>query len=303
MKTLEFFTRNHAVLCIIAETTGSCPGRTGFKMVVPATGRCFGSVGGGSLENRVMALAREMLSRNDLKARMLLFTHSDDDTLGEMSGMVCTGSQKLLLIPSPPLNTMTNDLRGIRVTPDGLEFLTEAPENEGLNQGDSWIYTETQKLPKIVYIFGGGHCSLALTPLLNSLNLRTVIVDDRADLWTMESNTTAWQRIHMDYMEAGTLVPDNGQALVVIMTASHASDALVLEQMLSKNLLYLGMMASRSTAGNTFELMRSKGFPRERLCMVHSPVGIPIASHTPAEIAVSIAAEIIRELNTGGNST
>jgi xanthine dehydrogenase accessory factor len=229
---------------------------------------------------------------------MELFRHSEGEGPGEGSGMICAGSQSILLIPSPPLNSMTNDLRGIRVTPMGLEFLTEAPEHDGLKQEQNWIYTETLQLPKVVYIFGGGHCSLALTPILNSLSLRTVVIDDRDDLWTMESNETAWQRIHMDYREAHSLVPDNGQSLVVIMTASHTSDSLVLQQMLSKNLRYLGMMASRVTAKHIFDEMKAVGFPEEKLGTVHSPVGIHISSHTPAEIAVSIASEIIRELNT-----
>jgi xanthine dehydrogenase accessory factor len=113
----------------------------------------------------------------------------------------------------------------------------------------------------------------------------------------MEQNSLAWKKIQMDYSRAGTLVPDSGRALVVIMTASHRGDATVLEQMLPKNLRYLGMMASRATAGHIMKQMLAKGFSPEQLKTVHSPVGLPINSRTPAEIAVSIAAEIIEVMN------
>jgi len=298
MRILEFFSRNRSVLCVIAETRGSCPGRTGFKMAVPVTGRCMGSIGGGSLEHHVIVMAREMLRERTDKPRLHHFSHTGTAEPEEASGMICSGSQRILLIPSPPLNQMTNELRGIRATPAGLEFLTGTPEREGLVSGENWVYTEAVRLPHVVYIFGGGHCSLALTPLLNSLNMRTVIIDDRQDVWTMEENRDAWQRVRMDYRNAGDMVPDKSSALVVIMTASHQGDAVILEQMLGKDLLYLGMMASRATAGHIMADMREKGFTGEQLNTVHTPIGIPISSHTPAEIAVSIAAEIVKVLNS-----
>lgn len=298
MNILEYFCRQRSVLCIVAETTGSCPGKTGFKMAVPAEGPPAGSVGGGNLEYSVINSAREML-RNGLSEPVLsIFRHTSEAEPHERSGMICSGSQKLILIPPPPLNRLSGESNGFCVTSAGLEFLTSPPAVEGLKEmGDRWFYSEAVKPPPVVYIFGGGHCSLALTPVLNSLNMRTVIVDDRENLWTMEENNLAWQRIRMDYSEAGSLVPDYAGALVLIMTASHKADALVLEQVLGKKLKYLGMMASRATADHVVSLMRSKGFTEEQLSAVHSPVGLPIGSHTPAEIAVSIAAEIITEMN------
>ena len=298
MKHLEYFSHNRSVLCIIAATTGSCPGKTGFKMVVSPSGPSLGSVGGGALEHQVIEMCRKMMDTGEALPVLRSFDHRGDAKPGERSGMICSGSQKLILIPSPPLNLSDGETKSIRVTEKGLEFLSSPPAEEGFFlSGNNWVYRETIKLPPVVYIFGGGHCSRALTPLMNGLGMRTVIVDDRKHVWTMEENREAWQKIRMNYELAGTLVPDNGEALVVIMTASHKGDALVLEQMLPKNIKYLGMMASRSTAKHILGLMRSRGFSEEKLSTVHSPVGIPIGSHAPAEIAVSIAAEIIAVLN------
>jgi len=106
-----------------------------------------------------------------------------------------------------------------------------------------------------------------------------------------------WKKIVRDYADVSSLVPDSGSALVVIMTASHAGDSVVLRQMLTLNLRYLGMMGSRATAKHILEEMQSIGFTEKELSSVHTPVGISISSQTPAEIAVSIAAEIIMVLN------
>lgn len=299
MNTLDYFAGNRSVLCIVAETAGSCPGRTGFKMAVPSEGPPVGSVGGGNLEFAVINSARDILSKGTSETVLISFRHTAEAEPHERSGMICSGSQKLILIPPPPLNQPAEGSRAISVTPSGLEFLNNPPGSEGLQEhGDLWEYTETLELPPVVYVFGGGHCSLALTPVLNSLGMRTVIVEDRDHVWTMEENSQAFQKIRSDYSRAGALVPDNGSALVVIMTASHKGDAVVLEQMLPKDLRYLGMMASRATAEHITGMLLEKGFTEEQLGRVRSPVGLPISSHTPAEIAVSIAAEIIKVMNS-----
>ena len=267
-------------------------------MSVPASGPCLGTVGGGSLEHSVINAAMKMLKDGHGVPVLRTFLHREDAEPGAASGMICSGEQDILLIPSPPLNRPSEAARGIRVTPAGLCFTDTPPEEEGLRKYDEGFeYTETLKPPPVVYIFGGGHCSRALTPVLNSLGMRVVVVDDRENVRTMEENGDAWKKIRMDYTQAGPLVPDDGESLVVIMTASHRGDAVVLEQMLPKNLKYLGMMASRTTAEHVMGQMRRKGFSRESLSAVRSPVGIPISSHTPAEIAVSIAAEIIKVMN------
>lgn len=301
MKLLDHFSRNRSVLCVVAETAGSCPGKRGFKMTVPDRGSPKGSIGGGEMERRVTELALEMLKENTPAPVTRNFHHSPDADPDLRTGMICSGQQRIILAPHPPLNALTNETRSFRISPAGLEFLVSPWEKEGFTGTEGgWEYRENLKLPPVVYIFGGGHCSRALTPILASLGMRTVILDEREGVHTMEENEDAWQRIHMDYSAAASIVPGNGQALVVIMTDSHLHDAQVLERMLPLNLRYLGMMASRSTAEHVLKEMEKKGFTPEALSRVRTPVGIPIGSHTPAEIAVSIAAEIIRELNSAG---
>ncbi|MCK5785134.1 MAG: XdhC family protein [Candidatus Sabulitectum sp.] len=301
MKPLDLFLDSRdrrAVLCIVAETRGSCPGRVGFKMLVPPEGACTGSVGGGSMEFRVITLAREMLAAGERKPRLVPFDHTGSAEPENRSGMICSGSQKIVLIPSHSTGLKLEGKQGLRVNITGLSLLDLPPEVPEISYSeDSWEYTEVIKPPLTVYIFGGGHCSLALTPVLNSLDLRVVVIDDREHVWTMAENGSAWKKIVHSYDLVSKLVPDESNALVVIMTASHTGDATVLRQMLPKNLKYLGMMASRATSKHILGEMKKLGFSEEIIDTVHTPIGIPISSQTPAEIAVSVAAEIVKVLN------
>lgn len=301
MNNLDLFLGSRhprSVLCIVAETSGSCPGRVGFKMIVPPEGPCTGSVGGGSMEFQVIRKARQMLLSCEEKPCMVSFDHTAGAEPQEESGMICSGKQKIILVPSSSLIYELEGKQGFQVDENGLKLLDCSPDYPGLcTDGDSWEYTEEITPPLTVYIFGGGHCGLALTSILNTLDLRVVIVDDREHVWTMEENQAAWKKIVRDYSDVSSLVPDSGDALVVIMTASHAGDSVVLRQMLPLDLRYLGMMGSKATAKHILKQMQSLGFTEKQLSSVHAPVGISISSQTPAEIAVSIAAEIIMVLN------
>jgi len=287
-----------AVLCIVAETKGSCPGKAGFKMTVPPQGSCAGSVGGGSMEFRVITLARKMMEQNENKPRIVSFEHTADADPEERSGLICAGNQKIVLVPHVSPSTQVENIKGLVVDETGIRFSGKPPEKTALCvSSDSWLYTEKLSAPPTVYIFGGGHCSLALTPVLNSLNMRVVVVDNREHVWTMAENTQAWKKTVCDYKDVSNLIRSDGEALVVVMTASHTGDATVLSLMLPKKLKYLGMMASKATGKFVMDKMRSQGFSEQELEKVYTPIGIPIGSQTPAEIAISIAAEIVKVLN------
>ena len=82
------------------------------------------------------------------------------------------------------------------------------------------------------------------------------------------------------------------------MTRGHQADLEVLEQLLKKELRYIGMMGSKAKIKTVYGRLEEKGFGKEDFAKVHAPIGIKIASETPEEIAVSIAAELICCRNT-----
>jgi len=92
-------------------------------------------------------------------------------------------------------------------------------------------------------------------------------------------------------------VPEGFNVYVVIVTFAHKSDEQVLEQILGKNIKYLGLMGSAKKIETIFGRLKQKGFTEAQLKKIAAPIGYPINSETPAEIAVSIAAQVVAVKN------
>ncbi len=101
----------------------------------------------------------------------------------------------------------------------------------------------------------------------------------------------------IDYAESDRHVTEGERSWVVVMTYGHANDAAVLRRLLPLELRYLGLLGSTAKVGQMFAGFRADGINQELLDRVSAPIGVSIGSHTPEEIAISIAAEIIEIRN------
>src|SRR5688572_17498126 len=174
------------------------------------------------------------------------------------------------------------------------ENRNEAPQFTFSNLNDSvWQYTEKIPAREAVFIVGGGHVSLALSQVLKFLNFDIHLFDDRPDLNTFEENTFATSKTLIPYSNVADFLPEGNQNYVVIMTIGYRTDKLVLQQLLGRNYGYLGLLGSKAKIAQLFSELKSEGFSETTLTKVNAPVGLPIKSRTPEEIAISIAAEII----------
>jgi xanthine dehydrogenase accessory factor len=124
------------------------------------------------------------------------------------------------------------------------------------------------------------------------------VYDERKNLKTMLGNESAHEKhfIH-DYSELNGLIPPGNNHYVVIMTFGYRTDDIALRTLLHKEFKYLGLLGSKSKIEKMFDDYRKEGFPEESLQRIHTPIGLPIKSQTPEEIAISIAAEIIKIKN------
>ena len=82
------------------------------------------------------------------------------------------------------------------------------------------------------------------------------------------------------------------------MTLGYRSDEIVIRQLMDKNFRYFGVLGSKAKMATLMKELRAEGFDEVKLTRIHTPIGLPINSHTPEEIAVSIAAEIIAVKNS-----
>ena len=297
------------ILLVIIDRKGSAPNIPGAKMFV-TTDNLQGTVGGGVSENKLVERARTLLKEQTNVVEKIYMEHRETET-EYSSGMICSGSQAFALVSLaksyiPTIKAIVESLtKGkiglLSINSQGLNFDETAfllTDNVYREDKTSWTYQENIGIRERIFIIGGGHVSLALSKIMNTLGFFITVIDDRKNLPTMDNNIFANQRLVIPYNEVVSAIQEGNNVYVTIMTFGHTSDEFVLESIIKKNFRYLGMMASSAKKQQIFENLLQKGFSEELLNSVHSPIGVQINSHTPEEIAISIAAEIISIKNT-----
>ncbi|HSN60238.1 MAG TPA: XdhC family protein [Ferruginibacter sp.] len=149
-----------------------------------------------------------------------------------------------------------------------------------------------------MHIIGGGHCALALSKLMCGMDFYIRLYEERAGLNTMEQNVYAHEK-HLvnSYTDLQTMITSGENVFVVIMTFGYRTDDLALRALMQHSFAYLGVMGSRKKMEKMFADYRQEHITETVLQKIKTPIGIPIKSQTPEEIAVSIAAEIIAVKN------
>jgi xanthine dehydrogenase accessory factor len=143
-------------------------------------------------------------------------------------------------------------------------------------------------------IFGAGHVAKSLADMANLLGWGVVVYDDRPE-WANKDRFPYARHIQVgDFAELAANWQSPSPSFVVIVTHSHRTDEAVLKATLQKSWDYLGMIASRKKRAEIFDRVRAEIADPKLLEKVSSPIGLEIGSETPAEIAVSIVAEIIK---------
>ncbi|HUS02868.1 MAG TPA: XdhC family protein, partial [Chitinophagaceae bacterium] len=149
-----------------------------------------------------------------------------------------------------------------------------------------------------LYIVGGGHCALAFSKLMSMMDFYIHLFEEREGLNTMAANNYAHEKnIVNDYSELKTHIPAGENNYVVVMTFGYRTDDIAVRALLNKNFKYFGLLGSKKKIEKMFEDYKNEGTDEKALRKIHSPIGIQIKSQTPEEIAISIAAEIIKVKN------
>ena len=127
------------------------------------------------------------------------------------------------------------------------------------------------------------------------LDLSVTVIDDREDLANRERFPMAEKVICDSYDHLPQYLEPN--ACYVVVTPDHKADLQCVSTILPTEYRYLGMIGSRRKVAATIDNLRRAGFTEEQISTVFAPIGLDIGAVTPAEIAVSILAEVIREKN------
>ena len=316
---------NGFVLCSIIASSGSAPRGSGAKMAVFCDGTVLGTIGGGAVEHRSIELAKEALSAGRSKTKAFSLRPNSAADIG----MVCGGNVSVYFqyfsgndpdaVPlfdaicsaleekkdSWLITAICDDkaVTGIYDAAHSLRFMTEdmLPEilphlcsKSVLTGGSPSLYIEPLTRAETVYVFGGGHVSAALVPVLSQIGFSVCVYEEREDFCTKERFPDAVTRITGEYGCIASHIRINPCDYVIIMTRGHEGDFDVLYQALQTDAAYIGMIGSRHKVALTNKRLLEKGIPESELSRIHSPIGLSIGAETPAEIAISIAAELIQ---------
>ena len=148
-----------------------------------------------------------------------------------------------------------------------------------------------------LYIIGGGHCGMALSNLASKTGFLVTVIDNREEWANKIKHPNAINTICCEYTEITRKINFPKESFIVIMTHGHIHDALVLEQIISKDYKYIGMIGSKGKVKIVLEDLIEKEIPLEKVKSIYSPIGIDILTHKPDEIAVSIVAQMIAVKN------
>jgi len=298
------------ILLTIIKSNGSSPGRQGFKMAISEDNELNGSIGGGVVEYDLAEQAKKLLKLEKKQPFIKHLIHKEN-VKENKSGLICSGNQDIAFYPlnknhKPLIEQIINSLKSenkliLSILNNNLKIdidnTSELRFFVDIKDENNWIYKEELAYENIMYIIGAGHVGLALSETIKQLDFKLIVLDNRKDLNTYNTNNFADVKKIVNYNNIDKYIKEGDNIFVVIMTFSHALDKLILGKLANKNFAYLGLMGSTKKIEGINKKLIDEGISAESLNKVYSPIGIQIHSKTPAEIAISIAAEIIKIKN------
>jgi xanthine dehydrogenase accessory factor len=224
---------------------------------------------------------------------------------GWVSSETLYAGQKLLVRPDESyvgtfgqadIDQTLVQLAGSRMGRDCLEIHTiGTPDSSSTETRSLRIFLETIVPHPTAYIFGGGHIAHQLARLLPTVDFKFVIIDDRERFANAQRFPDAKTCLVHDFADVfQKLSYDPRFAYIIIVTRGHQSDFQVLAQAITTRPKYIGMIGSTRKIQILFDQLRQQGVSQEMLHTIHAPIGLEIGADTPEEIAVSIAAELIK---------
>ncbi|MFQ1702312.1 XdhC family protein [Loktanella agnita] len=294
----------------VVETWGSAPRAVGAQLVIDADGAMEGSVSGGCVEGAVIVEALEALA--DGTPRLLDYGVSDDEAFAV--GLACGGRIRVLVEPvgtAMPVDLLA-ELVARRDRAEPVAYVTDlqdgAPrlagradfpdrfrlDRSGVEE-DARTFVAIHNPPLRMIIVGAVHIAQALVPMARACGYAPVIIDPRGAFgsgarFPGETILDDWPD---DAMAA--LKPDTRTAVVTLTHDPKLDDPAIIAALRSE-VFYLGCLGSTRTHAKRVARLEEVGFTADQIGRIHAPVGLDIGGRQPAEIAVSVMAEITQAL-------
>ena len=191
------------------------------------------------------------------------------------------------------LGDATLDAEAAALAREALADATHEPTATQL--GGARVLVQVHRPTPHVYVVGAGHISVPLARLAQTAGFAVTVLDDREEFADAARFDDGVRVERMDLADPFGQVRPDADSYVVLVTRAHKHDYDCLRDLLRHDPLprYVGMIGSRRRVRAAFAALLEEGVPRERLACVRAPLGLDIGAETPAEIAVSVVAEMI----------
>jgi xanthine dehydrogenase accessory factor len=276
------------VVATLVSATGTSSKKVGARMYVGASGRLIGGVTiGGCVDAQVVEAADALI---DEGGRKLLSISLDDDEAWEI-GLTCGGTVEVLIErarPGDPSDPVVNAHREATAALEAGEIAELATP-----LGDGRVFVDRISPATTLLIVGAGEIAMSLSRLARELEMRTVVIDGRDRYATRDRFPDADEiRVGMpsEIVSGYRMSP---QVAVVLVAHDYKYELPVLRALLRSDVGYLGMLGSRKRGVAMRALLKDEGFTDDELARVHTPIGLDIGGKAPAEVALSILAEVV----------
>jgi xanthine dehydrogenase accessory factor len=303
------------VLATVVSTWGSSPVPVGGQLAVATDGRFEGSVSGGCVEIDVIAEAAEVMSMG--RPKLLEFGIADEAAW--RSGLPCGGTIKIIVESLrrtsdtdyvdailearrsrstlgilTSLGTGARRILTLQTTGDNdLHKAIASGESKLIDTPDGEAFLHVLAPTVRVIAAGATHIAQVLADLAQRIGYDVAIVDPRAAFASQERFGGMPTLTNWPDESLAALRLDERTAVVALTHAAHLDDEAI-SAALHSNCLYIGALGSNKTHAKRLERLRAAGFSDTDLRRIHAPVGLAIGAKGPAEIAVSILAEIVQ---------
>lgn len=215
---------------------------------------------------------------------------------GDLAGPL--GRRQLVWLDRDPLGALglgSLDVQVLRQARERLSAGRSRTLDYQSEAGSVRVFVEVQQRAPTLLIVGAGHIAVPLARLGKLLGFRVVVADDRPAFANRARFPDA-DEIIVDYFRpALRAFPVDHSTYIVLVTRGHQHDVECLLEVLDSPAAHIGMIGSRRRVRAVFQLLsEEQGIPAEKFQRVHSPIGLDIGAETPEEIALAIAAEIVK---------
>ncbi|WIV51749.1 XdhC family protein [Marivivens sp. LCG002] len=299
-----------AVLATVVETWGSAPRPVGSQLVIDRDGAMEGSVSGGCVEGAVITEAMEAIE--DGKSRLLDFGVSDDEAFAV--GLACGGRIRVLVEPVGGVlpEALLAELVEARAKRRQIAYVVDLQSDSRRLAGreefadrfrldrsgveeDGRTFVAIHNPPLRMVVVGAVHIAQPLVMMARACGYDPTLIDPRP-VFGSEERFTGYPILDDWPDEALAAHGLDARTAVVTLTHDPKLDDPAIKVAIRSECFYLGCLGSKRTHAKRVERLVAEGFNEAEIARIHAPVGLNIGALSPAEIAVSIMAQITETL-------